>query len=237
MSARPRPRSIKIKICGITNIDDALMAIDLGADYIGLNLVAGRRKISLGDAMQIARHVTLNGRAVLLLDHWPQEWDAAPPSMDVLFGVQFYGPVDHPSVMQFRRQRLKLLFPLRVENADSLVAIDRHMIHMPADDVIWLLDAHAAGQLGGTGQTFNWSLAQRWVERFAGSNQPLIGVAGGLTPHNVADAIGQISPDLVDVSSGVEEPGRPGIKNPGLIEAFIKAVRGVNQAASGGGKV
>ncbi len=226
-----------IKICGITNCDDALAAVDLGADLIGLNLVGGPRKITIAAAMQMAIHPTLAGRVVLLLDHWPQEWDVAPPPMDAIFGVQFYGPVDHPAVKEFRRHQLQLILPVRVENASSLMAIDGQMAVAVAGKVIWLMDTHVPGQMGGTGRTFDWGVAKTFVRRLSAEGEALVGVAGGLTPHNVADAIAQLAPHLVDVSSGVEEPGHPGVKSVKRMAAFISAARWASQAASGGGEV
>lgn len=237
MNVPSRFKPIKIKICGITRLGDALSAIELGADLIGLNLVGGPRKITPAAAMQVAVHPVLSGKVVLLLDHWPQEWDAAAPPMDAIFGVQFYGPVDHPAIKEFRRRQLQLLLPVRVENARSLAAIDGQMAAAAEGNVIWLMDAHVPGQLGGTGRTFDWTAAKSFVQRLSVAGESRVGVAGGLTPHNVADAIAQLAPQLVDVSSGVEEPGNPGVKNVKLMAAFISAARRASQAASGGGEV
>ena len=88
-----------------------------------------------------------------------------------------------------------------------------------------LLDTAAAGKLGGTGQSFDWN----WIAeaRAAGELEglPPIILAGGLTPDNVAEAIRIARPYAVDVSSGVEFPGQPGIKDPARIKAFVQAVR------------
>ena len=236
MGAGQRKQRTLIKICGITNRDDALAAVELGADLIGLNLVGGPRKITPAAAEHIAAHPALAGKVVLLLDHWPCEWEVASPPMAAIFGVQFYGPVDHPAIQEFCRHKLRLILAVRVENAGSLTAIVRLAAHAP-EDVIWLMDTHVAGQLGGTGKTFDWGVAKAFVRRLSVKGEALVGVAGGLTPSNVADAIGQIAPHLVDVSSGVEEPGHPGVKSVKLMTAFVSAAHGATQAASGGGEV
>ncbi len=218
-------RTRQIKICGVTRASDARMAVELGADLIGLNLVAGSRKIALSLAMEIAADPLVRGKAVLLVRDWPGEWDAAAPEAGLLAGVQYYGPLDHPCVMRFAALSMPLFLPVRVADAQSLATVAEHASLVAGADVTWLLDSHAPGKLGGTGQVFDWSLAKEFARRFAGVGEMRWGVAGGLTPHNVADAIRELAPDLVDVSSGVEEPGRPGIKNRDFVRDFIAAAR------------
>ena len=201
------------------------MAINLGADLIGLNLVAGPRKITPSLAMEIAADPLVRGKAVLLVRDWPGEWDAAIPEAGLLAGVQYYGPLDHPCVMRFAALSMPLFLPVRVADAQSLATVAEHAPLVAGARVTWLLDSHAPGKLGGTGQVFDWSLAKEFARRFAGDGETRWGVAGGLTPHNVADAIRELAPDLVDVSSGVEEPGRPGIKNRDFVRDFIAAAR------------
>jgi phosphoribosylanthranilate isomerase len=215
----------QIKICGITSAGDARMAVELGADLIGLNLVAGPRKITLSLAMEIATDPHVRGKAVLLVRDWPGEWDAAAPEAGILAGVQYYGPLDHPCVMRFVGLSLPLFLPVRVADAQSLAKVAEHAPLVAGAKVTWLLDSHAPGKLGGTGQVFDWSLAKEFARRFAGNGEMRWGLAGGLTPHNVADAIQELAPDLVDVSSGVEEPGRPGVKNRDLVRDFVAATR------------
>jgi phosphoribosylanthranilate isomerase len=86
----------------------------------------------------------------------------------------------------------------------------------------WLLDSYVAGQRGGTGERFNWELAAQAKEL----GRPVI-LAGGLTPENVADAVQQVWPVGVDVSSGVETA--PGQKDAGLVQRFVGLVREVEQ--------
>jgi phosphoribosylanthranilate isomerase len=89
----------------------------------------------------------------------------------------------------------------------------------------WLLDAYSSKQIGGTGEKFNWDLA---IEaRKLG--RPIF-LAGGLTPENVAEAIGKVQPYAVDVSSGVE--AKPGIKDPGKVKAFVRAAKEVDKLIS-----
>ena len=200
------------------------MAVELGADLIGLNLVAGPRKIPFSAAMEIAADPSVRGRAVLLLGDWPAEWDHSPPEKELLAGVQFYGPMDHPAVQRLVRLRLPIYFPLQIRDIQSLDSIGELLRRNTLADVLWLLDSHVPGKLGGSGQVFDWSVAVEFSRRFIQGTSVRWGVAGGLTPHNVADAIRELAPDLVDVSSGVEEAGRPGIKRRERVREFIAAV-------------
>ena len=112
-----------------------------------------------------------------------------------------------------RRLPVKLIKAIRVRDADSLRAAAEYDV-----DAL-LLDTYTAEQRGGTGQTFDWSLAQ---QAKAGLRPPII-LSGGLTPENVGGAIRQVQPFAVDVASGVE--GAPGRKDAEKLRRFIKACR------------
>ncbi|MGC8561232.1 MAG: hypothetical protein ACP5O1_11210, partial [Phycisphaerae bacterium] len=131
------------------------MAIDLGADLIGLNLVAGPRKITLSMAMEIAADPLVRGKAVVLVHDWPNAWDAGVPEAGLLAGVQYYGPLDHPCVMRFAGLPMPLFLPVRVADAQSLDAVAQQLPLVAGADVTWLLDSHAPGKLGGTGRVFD----------------------------------------------------------------------------------
>lgn len=141
MNPQRYKRSTLIKFCGITNVQDAISAIEVGADLIGLNLVGGPRKIMPAAAEQIAAHPELVGKEVVLLDHWPPAWVVSAPLKTTIFGVQFYGPVGHPAVAQIRQQPFKLHLPVRVENTISLTAIDgqRADCAQTVTSVSWLM--------------------------------------------------------------------------------------------------
>jgi len=236
MNLKHPKRSTIIKICGITSLQDAISAVELGADLIGLNLVGGPRKITPATAHQFAAHPVLAGKVVVLLDNWPVPWIESPSMQPAIVGVQFYGPLDRPAMNRLQHHSLQLLLPVQVKNGQSLAAVDAAIVEK-SRSITWLLDAHVPGQLGGTGKTFDWSAAKSFARRCSDDGRSRLGVAGGLTPQNVAAAMRELTPHLVDVSSGVEIPGRPGVKSRELMEAFIAAVRCRDQAASGGGEV
>jgi phosphoribosylanthranilate isomerase len=127
--------------------------------------------------------------------------------------LQFHGAEEPEFCRQFGVMTMKAF---RIRNLDSLDPVEDY----DADAI--LLDSFVAGKAGGTGQTFNWSLAFE-ARRFG---RPIF-LAGGLTPENVADAVRAARPFAVDVSSGVEEA--PGKKDHGKMKAFISAVRAVGE--------
>ncbi len=128
--------------------------------------------------------------------------------------LQFHGDEISEFCTQFCMMSVKAL---RVQNADSLVALE----HFQTD--AFLLDAYSQAGLGGTGEKFNWDLAVA-AQRFG---KPIF-LAGGLTPENVADAVRQVRPFAVDVSSGVESA--PGKKDAAKVRAFITATKGASQS-------
>jgi phosphoribosylanthranilate isomerase len=217
-----RPTRTRVKICGITRIDDALAASNAGADAIGLVFWPGTpRKVEFEQARVIAAAVPAFVTVVgLFVDPSPAEvratLDAVP--LDIL---QFHGDEPQALCASFGRPYIKAV-PVRAD-VDLLQYASRYR-----DARSLLFDAFEPGGMpGGTGRTFDWKgLATRLD---AGLAQPLI-LSGGLGPHNVGAAIRALRPWAVDVSSGVEESdadGRPhrGIKDPAKIVAFIRGVR------------
>jgi len=212
----------RVKICGITRIDDALAAANAGADAIGLVFWPGTpRRVEFAQARAIAAalptFVTLVG---LFVDPQPAAVRAAldAVALDVL---QFHGDEPQALCASFARPYIKAV-PVRPE-IDLLQYASRY-----PDARGVLFDAFEPGGMpGGTGRTFDWqALAMRLDTGIA---QALV-LSGGLTPHNVGRAIRALHPWAVDVSSGVEvtgDDGRPhkGIKDPAKIAAFIRGVR------------
>jgi phosphoribosylanthranilate isomerase len=218
---KPASRT-RVKICGITRIDDALAAANAGADAIGLVFWPGTpRKVEFEQARAIAAalpaFVTIVG---LFVDPQPAAVRAAvdAAALDVL---QFHGDEPQALCASFARPYIKAV-PVR-QDVDLLQYASRYR-----DARSLLFDAFVPGGMpGGTGRTFDWqALATRLDAELA---RPLI-LSGGLTPHNVGAAIRALRPWAVDVSSGVEttgDDGRPnkGIKDPAKIAAFIRGVR------------
>lgn len=197
---------VKVKICGITTVEDALHAAACGADALGFVFYE-----------QSPRHVTEEtARAIVA---------ALPPFVTTvglfvnedpvrieeiacrcgLDAIQLHGD-EPPQGCHFPPRRV--VKALRVRGAESLTDLDDYAVSAV------LLDAWVPGSYGGTGHTFNWELAAAAARR-----RPVI-LAGGLTPENVAGAVAAVRPYGVDVSSGVE--GAPGRKDPEKVAAFIR---------------
>ena len=202
--------SVKIKICGITSVADGLAAAEAGADMIGLMFYAGSpRYVTLAQAAEISRALP---PFVLRVGVFVNP-DAAQVTEAIaacgLNLLQFHGEETSEFCTQFCMMSVKAQ---RVQNADSLAALENFQTDA------FLLDAHSKAGLGGTGEKFNWDLAIE-AQKFG---KPIF-LAGGLTPENVADAVKQVRPFAVDVSSGVESA--PGKKDAAKVRAFIEAVR------------
>jgi len=203
---------VRSKICGITRVEDALAAVDAGADAIGLVFYAkSPRAVTVPQAQAILAalppFVTTVG---LFVDCQRSELnailDAVP--LDLL---QFHGDESPAACEGFRRPYIKAL---RVKPGDDIAA--RIGLYGSAAGV--LLDTFVPGVPGGTGEAFDWSLVPQ------GLSVPII-LAGGLTPENVRAAIEQVRPYAVDVSGGVE--ASKGLKDSDKIHAFVRAVRSV----------
>lgn len=197
---------VKVKICGITNIDDALHAAGCGADALGLVFYEkSPRCVAPQEAAKIVSAlppmVTTFG---LFVNEQPQRVAeiVAFCGLDV---IQLHGD-EPPSACHFPPHRV--VKALRVQQEQSLADIDAY----PASAI--LLDAWVAGRYGGTGHRLDWDLAAR----VAGGRRIIL--AGGLTPDNVAEAVATVRPYAVDVSSGVE--AEPGVKDAAKVAAFIR---------------
>ncbi|MEH6497932.1 MAG: phosphoribosylanthranilate isomerase [Pseudoalteromonas distincta] len=203
---------VRIKICGITRVEDALAAAAAGADAIGLVFYApSPRAVSAVQARQIISALPPFVTSVgLFVNASAQEVKAvlAEVPLDVL---QFHGDEPADFCKQFGRPYLKAL---RVRAGDDLNAL---AAQWPDASGI-LLDSYKAGVPGGTGEIFDWSLIP--AER----TWPLV-LAGGLAAENVADAITRAAPWAVDVSGGVEQA--KGIKDAEKINSFVREVKRV----------
>jgi phosphoribosylanthranilate isomerase len=222
------PTSVQVKICGITRPEDAAAAVRAGADAIGLNFVAGPRKIDPDRARLVLKAIPEHVEVWVLAD--VGNGDLPGPVKEIIPGgrithVQMYGPIVPETLARMAYYGL------------STVAV-RHVtdIRFVEEAAAWLVQCRdvspdlllldAAGPLpGGTGRPLNWKMIaeQKRAGRLEG--WPPIVLAGGLTPENVAEAVRLVAPFAVDVSSGVEQ--LPGCKDSAKVEAFIKAVRGL----------
>jgi phosphoribosylanthranilate isomerase len=206
--------SVKVKICGITNVADALAAAEAGADMIGLMFAEkSPRLISLATAVEIHRALPPFVLRVGVFVNPPEDLVMRALGDCGLSLLQFHGDETSEFCTQFGAMSLKAF---RIQDAESLAALENY--HTDA----FLLDAHSKNGLGGTGETFNWNLAVA-AQKFG---KPIF-LAGGLTPSNVAEAVRQVQPFAVDVSSGVESA--PGKKDVAKVRAFIAAAKAATE--------
>jgi phosphoribosylanthranilate isomerase len=209
----------RIKLCGITTLDDARMAVDVGAWAVGCVLwPQSPRACDPAEAARIAtavrRRVHVCGVFVNQhLDDVTELVDALGLTMVQLHGDE--GPAYCAEVA--RRTGAKVVKAAAVRSGADVRALETFHtdFHM--------LDAHRPGMRGGTGETFDWELV-----RARRSSIPLI-LSGGLTAENVAEGIAATHPFAVDTASGTE--ARPGVKDPAKVSAFVEAVEATRVAA------
>ena len=211
----------KVKICGITNLDDALTAVEFGADAIGFVFVPNTpRYIESAKAAEIIMRLPPFVTTVGLFVNDSQEHIEQIANQCKLNVLQLHGQEPPDFCLQFNRKVIKAF---RVKDKESLIVLPKYTVSA------YLLDTYVKGAMGGTGVTFDWRLALD-----AKKYGPVI-LAGGLNPENVAKAIQQVRPYGVDVSSGVE--AEPGKKDHGKIKDFIEAAKWKEKITSIGKKM
>lgn len=211
---RSRDR-VRVKICGITNEADALAAIEAGADALGFNLVRqSKRYIDIeAEAGWIDRlPAEICKVAVMANPSWK---DALRISrLPFIDGLQLHGNESTEFCRRLAEAGIQFAKALPVADSKSLLGVPE----FSTDTLI--LDSASGGDFGGTGKVFPWKLAREFVDAHPNLNVIL---AGGLNPQNVPEAIKEVRPSGVDVTTGVE--GSPGHKDHGLIRAFLQAAR------------
>jgi phosphoribosylanthranilate isomerase len=209
--------SAEIKFCGLTRPEDADFAASLGAAYVGVIFAGGPRSLNVPRAMEVLGVVPRTvARVGVFADQSPDEIAriAGVLQLEVL---QLHGSFDRQRVAALRRMFDGEIWPVCRLSSAALPPMVAEMFSV-GDGL--LLDASVPGKLGGTGVTLPWAeLAEplRELRRFK-----RIILAGGLRPENVGRAIAELSPDVVDVSSGVESS--PGIKDHDRMREFRDAV-------------
>jgi len=201
----------KIKICGITNLDDALLAVELGADAVGFVFYPpSPRYVKVSVAADICNQLPpFVTRVGVFVDELEYEIEKALHDC-LLTALQFHGEEPPGFCVKFAAKAIKAI---RVRGEESLRAAQEYDV-----DAL-LLDAYDARAQGGTGKTIDWTLAARAGEFV---RKPVI-LSGGLTPENVAEAIRVVQPYAVDVASGVER--EPGKKDEEKLRRFFEAVK------------
>ena len=201
---------LRIKICGITNVADAIAAVDAGADALGFMFYERSKRYVTPDAVaEIVEQLPPFVMRVGVFVDPSVEMVNETASTCGITALQFHGNESPEFCGQFG---LPVIKAFRIADKNSIDALPQYQTSA------WLLDSDVPGQLGGTGEKFDWSLAQRATKL----GRPVI-LAGGLTPENVAMAVREVRPYGVDVSSGVEV--LPGRKDLQKVKAFIHAAR------------
>jgi phosphoribosylanthranilate isomerase len=202
---------VKVKICGITNFEDAQAASAAGADMLGFVFYEkSPRYIKPAKAMEIIQALPKHiEKAALFVN---EDKETVMAVLDEVKGIdilQFHGDETPQYCNSFNK---RIIRAIRVKNKDSIKQMADYKVNF------FLLDAFKQGIYGGTGENFNWSLAKEAKVY----DTPII-LSGGLTPGNVKEAIETAKPYMVDVSSGVEIA--PGKKGPELIRKFIQQAK------------
>lgn len=207
---------VRVKFCGLTRPEDAREAVALGASFVGAVFAGGPRLVTPARARELFEGAgTPAERVGVFGADSPDEIDevARESGVDI---IQLHGDPRAADVRALRARFAGRIWAA-ARSDGSLLPEWAEELFQEADAV--LLDARAPGALGGTGLTLEWSALARSVEELRGST-PVV-LAGGLRPENVAEAIRMLSPDVVDVSSGVESA--PGVKDHARMRAFIEA--------------
>ena len=200
---------MRVKVCGVTTVADAVACVEAGVDSVGVNLVASSvRRVDEALVQAVVKAIGAKALVVAVVA------DMSVPDMLALkeaTGVgclQLHGNEAAASVSALLPHAYKAV---RVANEADVATAEA----MPGDYV--LVDARMEGSLGGTGRTFDWKLVKGLASR-----RRLV-LAGGLTPANVAEAVATVRPWCVDVASGVESA--PGVKDMEKVRAFVEATR------------
>lgn len=228
-----------IKVCGTTTPEDARAALDAGADWVGLNFVAGPRKIDLDRAAEIRAAVD-DPDSLVALVHVPVPQDAPWQALlDRLrtWGVrrlQLYGQYDQGMVGQMFAEGFEWFMVRPVGSAADLAQLPVELARFAGvGPSMIVVDAgrlaDGSGPLGGTGRRADWDSLEAFLHSADGTTCPPLLLAGGLNPENVADAIHRLRPQGVDVSSGVEL--RPGVKDIAAVRRFVERARAAAKEA------
>jgi phosphoribosylanthranilate isomerase len=218
-----------IKICGNTNLDDAQLAAELGADAVGFVFAPSPRQVTAADVAHITPHLREGLECVGVFPALAAQQIAGIAQECGLTAVQLHGGVNLELLRQLDEifnGQVKLIqtvhWQVDADTANAAVVAEQ-LRQIDADGLAArvLIDTKVGSDLGGTGVSFDWDAARATLAE-AGAGLKLI-VAGGLRADNVADAIRRLNPWGVDVASGVEQS--PGRKSPEKLAAFIRAAR------------
>jgi len=209
--------SVRVKICGITSIDDAQAAVEAGADALGFMFYEpSPRYLTPEQASTIIRELPDHVARVGVFVDADEPTIRSTSTSAGLDTLQFHGNESPDFCTQFELRTIKAF---RMKDRESLAQLAGYRTDA------WLLDSYVQGVPGGTGERFNWDLAVE-AKRLG---CPIL-LAGGLTPDNAGEAVDQVAPFGLDVSSGVE--AAPGRKDAAKMATLIASAKG-NSAADG----
>jgi phosphoribosylanthranilate isomerase len=202
---------VRVKICGITNLDDALVATAMGAHALGFIFAESPRRIDPAEAEKIIRSLPPLVKTVGVFVNEDPERIKEIITFCGLDLIQLHGDESPGIGLGLMPRSIKAF---RIQNDRDVENIKRYQGAVRAI----LLDTFQKGKAGGTGRSFDWSLAVKAKE----AGLPVI-LAGGLGPENIREAIAAVKPYAVDVNSGIEE--RPGKKDPVLMKQLMEKIR------------
>jgi phosphoribosylanthranilate isomerase len=202
---------VRVKVCGITNREDALKISKMGVDAIGFILsTKSQRMVSLSKASEIVKILPpFLSRVAVVVDPTIEQLNEIENS-NFFDYIQFHGS---ESIDLVKRSKLKTIKAIKIENEHSLKAISTY-----EEDVdYFLFDTKVGEKVGETGKTFDW----RFLKQI-NLQKPFI-LAGGIGPNNVIEAIKEVKPDAIDLNSKVEE--KPGKKDIKLIKEVLSKIK------------
>jgi phosphoribosylanthranilate isomerase len=218
--------SIWIKICANTSLEDALLAVEAGADAVGFVFAPSPRRVTAAEVAVITPHLPATVEKIgVFVDAGVEEIVSTVQACG-LTGVQlhFDADLDLPARLRERlgpEVRILRVMHFDAENAGQCAAqMDEHSRNPHVDAV--LMDSRTTAAAGGTGVIYDWVEARKTVFANAESRKRMI-VAGGLNPANVADVLAALRPWGVDVASGVE--AAPGRKDAAKVREFVRRAR------------
>lgn len=202
---------IEIKICGIKTLDDALAAVEVGADYLGFNFYPKSPRF-------VERQVCADIASVLKKEHPHIKRVGVFVNSSVEEMKDILDTCSLDLAQLHGDETVAMLEGLDGKGFKAFRGIPADVNRFARDDVpAFLVDASVKGLYGGSGVTADWDGAAELAKEYS------LLLAGGLTPENVAEAVGRVKPWGVDVASGVESV--PGKKDPSKMKAFVQAVR------------
>jgi phosphoribosylanthranilate isomerase len=209
---------VAVKFCGLTRAADAAVAGELGARYAGVIFAGGPRLVAPAAAAELLDAAGAGVRRVGVFGAAPPEAVADHAAQARLDVVQLHADPDAAAVERVRERYAGRVWAV-IRVSGTLVPARAADLFGTADAVV--LDAYVPGALGGTGSALDWAALRAGIDAVRGGGTLVL--AGGLTAGNVGAAIAALSPDVVDVSSGVEQS--PGVKDHSRMRAFASAAR------------